>query len=374
MADRSLLGLQRPCLSRIATSPPLKPEQLIGPRQRREPVSCKVGPTGMISAREETLVSSTSVHIGIDVSKGSLDVAVHETGQHSSVANNRSGIRSLVARLRQLQPRLIVLEASGGYERRLLDAIAAVCLPAALVNPRQLRDFARATGILAKTDKIDAFVLARFAATIQPDPRRLSDASERKLSDLQARRRQLVEMITAEKNRLEKASPNVAGQIKEHIRWLHRRLQALDVELQKLLSASPEWRLKGQLLQSVPGIGPVLVGTMLADLPELGTLNRRQIAALAGVAPLNRDSGVLRGKRRVWGGRAHVRAALFMSALVASRFNPVIKAFYQRLCAMGKPKKVALVACMRKLLTILNAMLRNRTPWSPAYAYSYAYS
>lgn len=313
--------------------------------------------------------SSAEVHVGIDISKASLDVGVHQTGAFCSLRNSPAGIRSVVVRLRRLQPQLVLLEASGGYERRLLDALAAAGLPAALVNPRQLRDFARATGILAKTDKIDAFVLARFAATVRPELRRLSDARERDLSALQARRRQLVEMLTAEKNRLEKASPKVTREIRGHIRDLKRRVEALDQELQGLVRSNPDWRVKEQLLRSVPGIGPVLASTILADLPELGALNRRQIAALVGVAPLNRDSGVLRGKRSVWGGRAPVRAALFMNALVASRFNPVIKAFYQRLCAMGKPKKVALVACMRKLLTILNSMLRNRTSWNPAYAY-----
>lgn len=312
--------------------------------------------------------SSTEVHIGIDVSKASLDVAVHQTGAFCSLRNNPAGIRSLVARLRRLQPQLVLLEASGGYERRLLDALAAAGLPVALVNPRQLRDFARATGILAKTDKIDALVLARFAATVRPELRRLSDARERDLSALQARRRQLIEMLTAEKNRLEKTSPRVAREMRDHIRNLERRVEALDKELQDLVRSCPDWRLKEQLLRGVPGIGPVLASTLLADLPELGTLNRHQIAALVGVAPLNRDSGTLRGKRSIWGGRSHVRAALFMNALVASRFNPVIKAFYQRLCALGKPKKVALVACMRKLLTILNSMLRNQTSWNPTHA------
>ena len=311
--------------------------------------------------------SAAEVHVGIDVSKASLDVGVHQTGAFCSLRNNPAGIRSLAAHLRRLKPQLVLLEASGGYERKLLDALTSAGLPAALVNPRQLRDFARATGVLAKTDKIDALVLARFAATVRPKLRRLSDARERDLSALQARRRQLIEMLTAEKNRLEKASPRVAREMKGHIRDLERRVEALDKELQDLVRSCPDWRMKEQLLRGVPGIGPVLASTLLADLPELGTLNRRQIAALVGVAPLNRDSGVLRGKRSVWGGRAHVRAALFMNALVASRFNPVIKAFYQRLCATGKPKKVALVACMRKLLTILNSMLRNQTSWNPTY-------
>jgi transposase len=323
----------------------------------------------MISGREGTLDSSVEVHVGVDVSKASLDVGVHQTGAFCSLRNNPAGIKSLLARLRWLKPHLILLEASGGYERRLLDALGSAGLPVAVVNPRQLRDFARATGVLAKTDKIDALVLARFAATVRPELRRLSNARERDLSALQARRRQLIEMLTAEKNRLEKAPPIAAKDVKGHIRYLERRLVILDKALQDLVRSNPEWQIREQLLRSVPGIGPVLASTILANLPELGNLNRRQIAALVGVAPLNRDSGTLRGKRSVWGGRSHVRAALFMNSLVASRFNPVIKAFYQRLCAMGKPKKVALVASMRKLLTILNSMIRNRTSWNPAFAY-----
>lgn len=313
--------------------------------------------------------SGSQVHVGIDVSKATLDVGVHETGETWWVGNNRPGIRSLVARLRQMEPQLLLLEASGGYEQRLLDALAAAGLPAALVNPRQLRDFARAAGVLAKTDKIDALILARFAATMRPQLRRLSDARERELSALQARRRQLVEMLTAEKNRLEKASRGVAKEIRGHIRHLERRLEALDKAIQEQIRCDPELQSKEQLLRSVPGIGPVLASTLLGNLPELGRLNRRQIAALVGVAPLNRDSGTMRGRRSVWGGRSHVRATLYMNALAASRFNPVIRAFYQRLCAAGKPQKVALVACMRKLLTILNSILHNRTPWNAKYAY-----
>lgn len=315
------------------------------------------------------MVSSVEVHVGIDVSKASLDVAVHESGASFSARNTPAGIRSLIARLQKLQPRLVLLEPTGTYERKLVDGLVAAALPAVLINPRQIRHFARATGILAKTDRIDAFVLARFAATMRPDLRRLSDVSQREKADLQARRRQLVDMLTAEKNRLEKASPKMARQIREHIRWMERRLEGVKEEIEKALDANPESRLKAQILRSVPGVGPVLVTTMLADLPELGTLDRRGIALLVGVAPLNHDTGVLRGKRHIWGGRRHVRSALYMGTLVASRFNPVIRDHYQRLCAAGKPKKVALVACMRKLLTMLNCMLRDRTLWSPTYAH-----
>jgi transposase len=276
----------------------------------------------------------------------------------------------LVERLRGLSPTLIVLEATGGLAVPLTSAVAAAGLPVVVVNPRQVRDFAKATGKLAKTDALDAAVLAQFAEAVRPALRPLPDAATQALSALLARRRQLIEMLTAEKNRLGSALPPVRPGIRAHIRWLERRLAALDADLAQAIRESPVWREKDDLLQSVPGVGPVLATTLLASLPELGTLTRQQIAALVGVAPLNRDSGAWRGKRRVWGGRAPVRAALYMSALVATRFNPVLRAFYQRLCAAGKAKKVALTACMRKLLTILNAMLKYRTRWQEHSAYS----
>jgi transposase len=261
-------------------------------------------------------------------------------------------------------PALIVLEATGGLELPLTGALAAAGLPVVVVNPRQVRDFAKATGRLAKTDALDAAVLAQFAEAVRPPLRPLPDAATQALSALLLRRRQLIAMLTAEKNRLGLAPTPVRKGITVHIRWLDGRLADLNEELAHTIRESPVWREKDDLLQSTPGVGPVLALTLVASLPELGTLTRQQIAALVGVAPLNRDSGRFRGTRRVWGGRAHVRAALYMSALVATRFNPVIRVFYQRLCAAGKIKKVALTACMRKLLTILNAMLRHQTPWT----------
>ena len=312
---------------------------------------------------------TTESFAGIDVCKASLEVALSGGKQVLSFRNDKRGVRALVGHLRGEQPALIVLEASGGYERLVVSALTAAQLPVVVVNPRQVRDFARATGTLAKTDAIDARILCHFAAAVRPEPRRLATAEEQALSDLQARRQQLVEMITAEKNRLRTAGPRVAPQIARHTRWLERQLQDLEGELRDLVQSSPVWRAKGELLQSVPGIGPALSAALLANLPELGELNRREIAALVGVAPLNRDSGVFRGKRRVWGGRRNIRTMLFVGALVASRFNPLIKSLYQRLCAAGKPKKVALVACIRKLLTIVNSMLRTRTPWNPKPAH-----
>jgi transposase len=246
----------------------------------------------------------------------------------------------------------------------LAAALAVSGVPLVVTNPRQVRDFARATGRLAKTDVIDARVLAHFAAAMQPESRRLPDSQEQELKAILARRRQLIEMLTAERNRLHSArSKAVKANIKAHIDWLEKEMTRIDRDLEQSIRQSPIWREKDDLLKSVPGVGPVLSTTILADLPELGLLNRRQIAALVGVAPFNRDSGNLRGKRTVWGGRSAIRAALYMATLVASRHNPVIRAFYHRLCAAGKPKKVALTACMRKLLTILNAMLKHRTPW-----------
>ncbi len=311
--------------------------------------------------------SGAELHVGIDVSKASLDVSVHPSGEAWSSPNSHKGIALLKGRLRQLKPKLVVLEASGGYERAAVVTMSAAGLPVVVVNPRQVRDFARATGTLAKTDRIDARVLSRFASSIRPELRRMSDASEQELSALQARRRQLVEMLTAEKNRLRTASPRVAKEIRKHIGWLQRRLEVMEKELGDQVRCNPVWRAKEDILRSVPGVGPTVAGTLLSDLPELGTLNRRQIAALVGVAPLNWDSGSFRGRRSIWGGRAHVRAVLFMSALVAARCNPLIKAFYERLRAAGKPKKVALIACMRKLLTVLNSMLRHEQSWKPAY-------
>ena len=304
------------------------------------------------------------VYVGIDVAKATMDMAVHPSGQQCSFRNDDGGIRKAVSCLKELAPALVVLEATGGIEIRLVAAIVEQGLPVAVANPRHIRDFARATGKLAKTDALDAQVIAHFAAAIKPTPRPLPDEQAQEFSAMLSRRRQVVEMITAEKNRLGSATSSVVkGRIEEHIAWLERELGDIDKGLRRGVKESSVWREKDRLLQSVPGVGPVLSATLLADLPELGALDRKQVAALAGLAPFNRDSGKLRGKRTIWGGRAKVRAVLYMATLAATRCNHVIKSFYLRLCAAGKHRKVALTACMRKLLTILNAIIKHRTPW-----------
>lgn len=304
--------------------------------------------------------------VGIDVSKAMLDIAVAPTGEAWSVANSTEGMQQLVSKLGEISPKLIVLEATGGLERRALAALAGASLPVVAVNPRQVRDFAKATGQLAKTDAIDAAMLALFAERIRPQVRPLRDEETQELEALVVRRRQVVDMITAEKNRLLAAPPSkrVRTAIGKTIKWLQKQLEEIDSDLDNAVKGSPIWREKDDLLRSVPGVGKVLSRTMLSLVPELGTLGKKQLAALVGVAPFNWDSGQQRGRRSVWGGRAHVRAVLYMGALVAARFNPVIRAFHARLIAAGKLPKVALVACMRKLLTILNAIVRDRTPWT----------
>jgi transposase len=309
-------------------------------------------------------MARVQVFVGIDVSKAQLDVALRPEGRFA-VPNTEVGIAQVLTRLQAVSPTLVVLEATGGLEIPLTGALAAAGMPVVVVNPRQVRDFAKATGKLAKTDALDAQTLAHFAEVMRPEPRPLPDEQTQTLAALLTRRRQLVEMLTAEKNRLASARPPVRKSLRTHITWLERELSHTDSDLAHAIRESPVWREKEELLQSTPGVGPVVTTTLLANLPELGTLTAKQIAALVGVAPFNRDSGTLRGKRTVWGGRAQVRAVLYMGTLVATRFNPVIRAFYQRLCAAGKPKKVALTACMRKLLIILNAMLKHRTPWRP---------
>jgi len=304
------------------------------------------------------------VFIGIDVSKARLDVAIRPSGEKLSVSNDEAGIQTLVNRLSELKPALIVLEATGGLERNITGALGSAPLPVVVVNPRQVRDFAKATGQLAKTDRIDALVLAHFAEAMRPPLRPLPDEVSLELRALIARRRQLIEMMVAERNRLSGASRSVKKRIDAHIRWLEAELGRADKDLDQAIRQSPIWHEHEDLLKSVPGIGPIVSRTLLAELPELGTLNRKQIAALAGVAPFNRDSGTFRGRRGIWGGRATVRAALYMAALVASRRNSVIRDFYKRLRDKGKAPKVALVACMRKLLTILNAMIKHKTRWS----------
>jgi len=306
---------------------------------------------------------AAAVFVGIDVAKAELVMAIRPAGEHWTATNDEAGIQRLLTRLREDTPALVVLEATGGYERAAVAALATAGLPLVVANPRQVRDFARATGQLAKTDQIDADTLALFAERVRPEPRALPDASAQALDALLTRRRQILGMVGAERNRLEHAVPAVRRGIVQHIRWLERQLRDVDDDLDRTIQVSPVWRAKENLLRSVPGVGPVVSRTLIGDLPELGTMPRKQIAALVGVAPLARDSGTLRGKRLVWGGRAPVRAALYMAALVATRRNPVIREFYQRLLAAGKPKKVALTACMRKLLTILNAMLRANTVW-----------
>jgi transposase len=308
-------------------------------------------------------MTAPACFVGIDVAKATLDVAVRPSGERWSAANDDGGIPPLVKRLRPLAPTLIVLEATGGFETAAVGALAAAGLPVVVANPRQVRDFAKATGQLAKTDALDAQVLALFAERVRPEPRPLPDEAVRGLDALLTRRRQLLEMRTAEQNRLSFAAVAVRRGITQHIRWLERELRDVDEDLDQAIRTSPVWRAKEDLLRSVPGVGPVVSRTLLGELPELGTLTRKQIAALVGVAPRARDSGTLHGKRMVWGGRSPVRAALYMGALVASRRNPVIRAFYQRLRTAGKAPKVALVACMRKLLTILNAMVRSNSYW-----------
>ncbi len=308
-------------------------------------------------------MTQSQVFVGIDVAKAELEIAVRPHGTRWSVPRSEESLPQLVERLRSLAPARVVLEATGGLELPVAGALAAANLPVVVINPRQARDFAKATGRLAKTDPIDAAVLAHLGEALQPDVRPLPDAATQELAALLTRRRQIVDMITAEKNRLAAASARVRPGISSHIAWLQTQLDGFDNDLRSALRDHQVWRDKDALLQSVPGVGPVLSVTLLAKLPELGTLGRRQIACLTGVAPLNRDSGQYRGARRIWGGRADVRSVLYMAALAATRWNPAIRAFHQRLVAAGKKPKVAITACMRKLLTILNAMVKSGQPW-----------
>lgn len=305
---------------------------------------------------------------GIDVSKDHLDVHLRPTGETFRVANDEPGIAALVARLATAGLTLVVLEATGGYEAPLAAALAAARSPLAVVNPRQVRDFAKSTGRLAKTDRLDAAVLAHFADAVRPPVRPLPDAEAVALADLLARRRQLVDMRTAEVNRLALAAPAIARGIRAHVAWLDRQVRHADAALAAAVEASPVWRAKEDLLRGVSGIGPVVARTLLVELPELGTLSAKRIAALVGVAPLARDSGRHTGVRAIAGGRAAVRAALYQAVLSAARYNPPIRVFYRRLRAAGKAAKVAQVAAMRKLLVTLNAMVRDNRPWDPATA------
>jgi transposase len=305
--------------------------------------------------------------IGIDVSKDRLDVHVLPSEEAFAVGRDSEGLVALIERLGSLDIHLAVLEATGGFEQTVAAALVAAKIPLAVVNPRQIRDFARATGKLAKTDALDAKAIANFAAKVQPEPRPVPDEQARALGELIARRRQVIDMMTAERNRRRQlTSRRLLKSVDRLLAVLQKELTELDNEVGDDIRGTPAWRERDELLQSVPGIGDVVARTLIADLPELGRLDRKQIAALVGVAPLNRDSGKMRGKRTTWGGRAKVRCALYMAALVASRRNPVLKAFYQRLLRAGKAKKLALTAVMRKLLTILNAMVRDNRKWQNA--------
>lgn len=308
-------------------------------------------------------MTTARTYVGIDVAKATLDVASEPPGWTTTTPNTEAGLRALVPQLQARAPERIVVEATGGYELPVVRALVEAALPVIVVNPRQVRAFAKALGQLAKTDALDAQLLAVFAARVQPPVRPQPDAATTALRAVLARRRQLIEMLTAERHRWGKAPADVRPGIQAHIAWLTQQVTILDDDLTTRIRQSPVWQAQVDVLQSVPGVGPVLSRTLMAELAELGTLTRRQIAALVGVAPFNRDSGTGRGPRTCWGGRAPVRTALYMATLVATRCNPVIRSTYQQLCARGKKRKVALVACMRKLLTILNAMLKHRTYW-----------
>jgi len=301
--------------------------------------------------------------VGIDVSKQRLDIGVGANGEFWHAANDEAGIQEIVHRLTALQPVLVVIESTGGLEWPLLSELAARKLPVTLVNPGRVREFAKSLGLLAKTDKLDAHLLARFGEAAKLQPTVLPDEAVQKLSALMGRRRQLLGMLVAEKNHLLSTRLNLRPRVQEHIVWLEQEIDQLTKQIQKDLQDTPGFRDKDRILRSAKGVGPITSSILLSDLPELGQLDRKKIAALVGVAPFNDDSGGRRGTRRIKGGRTTVRQALYMAAIVAARFNPVIRTFYQRLLASGKRKKVALVACMHKLLTILNAMIRDMTPW-----------
>jgi len=307
------------------------------------------------------------VYVGIDVAKAHLDVHVLPVGEAFTVARDGESAANLAERLKALSPALVVLEATGGFETVVAATLGGAGLPVAVINPRQIRDFARSAGRLAKTDALDAAVIALFAQRMQPEPRPLADEQTRTLSELVARRRQLVEMMTAERNRRPRLSrKSLVKALDRHLAVLQKDLSALEEEIKDTIRGMPIWREREDLMRSVPGVGPTLARTIIADVPEIGTLDRKKVAALIGVAPLNWDSGTYRGRRTTWGGRSKVRAVLYMAALAARRCNPPLRSFYQRLIDAGKPRKLALVAVMRKLLTILNAIVRDQTPWQSA--------
>lgn len=309
----------------------------------------------------------SDLYVGIDVSKASLDSATTHSDQITTFVNDENGCREVAASLKPLAPKLIVLEATGGFQNLLAGILNAEGLPVVVVNPRQIRDFAKATGTLAKTDRVDARIIARFAQAIQPQVRPLKDADTEAMTALITRRRQILDMITAEKNRLIASHERVQDDIRATIKYLQSRLKDIETDLSNAVKRNTEWHGKAKILTSCKGVGSVFSKTVIGCLPELGTLDRRKISSLVGVCPFNRDSGTMRGKRTIFGGRANVRATLYMATMSAVRFNPVIKAFYERLVDAGKLHKVAMVACMRKLLTILNAMLRDQQRWNLNY-------
>ena len=306
---------------------------------------------------------SSEAYIGVDVSKDLLDVKVLPSNKAQQFSNDDPGIKKFITFVKKIDPQLIVFESTGGLELLAVSSLIEKHLPVVVINPRQVRDFAKATGRLAKTDSIDADTIARFARDIRPEVRPIKDEHTQLLSALNARRRQIVDMLVAEKNRLYSAQkPNIKS-IQEHIQYLERTLEDINKDINKTIKKSPTWRENDRILQSFKGVGPVVSATLLCDLPELGTLNRKKIATLVGVAPLNCDSGRFRGRRRIKGGRANVRRKLYMAAVASIRHNPMMKEFYDKLIDAGKPPKLALTACMRKILTILNAMMKNRTYW-----------
>lgn len=314
-------------------------------------------------------MQKNKAYVGVDVSQESLDMVEYPTGEIRRFGNDDAGIAKATTWLTEVNPAIIVMEATGGMEVSLYVTLQEANLPAAVINPRQIRDFAKSMGILAKTDKVDAKVLARYAATIQPEARPSPDEKARQFKTLVTRRRQLGEMIVAEANRARASRDKAMKQrIHAHIEWLKQELANIDKDISRTIKENPVWDAKDKLMQSVPGVGPVLSATIIAELPELGILNPKKIAALVGVAPFNRDSGKRQGERSIWGGRCKVRQSLYMAALSAARFNPTIHAFYDRLVASGKEKKVALTACMHKLVTILNAMLKHNSHWSCDHA------
>jgi transposase len=307
-------------------------------------------------------MNKEQIYAGVDISKDYLDMTFVDSDKKWKFANNKAGIKEAIEVFKEMAPVMVIFEATGGLELSLWSALTKAGINAAPINPRQIRNFAQAKGTLAKTDIIDAQIIAQYGHAMKPRPQFVPDTQD--LKEMMSRRSQLVEMISAEKNRLKTArQAHIKQEIKAHIDWLEKRLRDADKALKQAIDNNPVWREKAELLRSTPGVGPAMTAALLAQLPELGALNRHQVAALAGVAPLNRDSGKMRGKRTVWGGRASIRGVLYMATLVATRCNPVISIFYQRLCAEGKAKKVALTACMRKLLIILNSMIKHKTLW-----------